>query len=139
MTLLFSAVMRAIYKRQRYSTEELLVSNSRYSAIIADTPTKRSIGLMFRDRLGNSECMLFKFDVPGSYGIWMLNMNFSIDIVWLDENKMVVDLVENAAPCRSFFRCKTYTPKGKAAYVVEFASGAIGKENIAKGSFMAFR
>ena len=131
--------MRAIYKRQRYSTEELRVLGSRYRAIIADTPTKRSIGLMFRDKLESSECMLFKFDGSGSYGIWMLNMNFSIDIVWLDENKKVVDLVEDAVPCTSFFRCKTYTPKRKAAYVVEFASGTIGKEGIAKGSLMVFK
>ena len=131
--------MRAIYRRQRYSTEELRVSGSSYRAIVADTPMKRSIGLMFRDRIESSECMLFKFDGPGSYGIWMLNMNFSIDIVWLDGNKRVVDLVENAHPCASFFRCKTYEPKGKASYVVEFASGTVRKEGIAKGSLIAFR
>ena len=131
--------MRALYRRQRYSTEELRVGDSRYRAIIADTPTKRSIGLMFRDGLSISECMLFKFDGAGNYGIWMLNMGFSIDIVWLDGNKRVVDFVENAAPCRSFFGCRTYMPRGKATYVVEFVSGAVGKERITKGSVMVFR
>ena len=131
--------MKAIYRRQKYSTEELHIGKSAYSAIIADSPTKRSIGLMFRHELESRECMLFKFDTAGRYGIWMLNMNFSIDIVWLGSDKKVVDFVENAAPCRSFFKCRTYTPNGKAAYVVEFVSGTIGKERIAKGSVMVFK
>ncbi|MEM3841169.1 MAG: DUF192 domain-containing protein [Candidatus Micrarchaeaceae archaeon] len=127
-----------LYKRQKYSTSQLVVNGSTYTAILADTSVKRSIGLMFRNSLGEKECMLFKFPRMGRHEIWMLNMNFPIDILWLGGDKRVVFKVENAEPCKSFFRCRVYSPEEEAHYVVEFPSGTIKKEKIREGDEVSF-
>ena len=136
--MLFSTILRFFYRRQKYSVCSLTINGSAYNALISDSSMKRSIGLMFRESIGSDECMLFKFDRDSRYGIWMLNMNFSIDVVWLDRNRCVVDFVEGAEPCGSIFRCKTYTPREDSLYVVEFPKGTVKKENLRKGDRFSF-
>ena len=44
--------------------------------------------------------MLFVFDKPGnSQDMWMLNMQFSIDIIWFDVNGNVTHIEKNVPPC----------------------------------------
>lgn len=60
--------------------------------------------------------MLFVFPQVGIYSFWMKDMNFPLDIVWIDENNTVVDRVINALP-ESY--PKTFTPHASAARVLE--------------------
>ena len=96
---------------------------------VADYFLKKIKGLMFRSSLSKDSGMLFVFDQEGYHSIWMLGMRFSIDIIWIDERKKVVDFVENARP--SF---NTYIPKEKARYVLEVNSGFVKKNKIKIGS-----
>ncbi|MGC8652264.1 MAG: DUF192 domain-containing protein [Candidatus Micrarchaeia archaeon] len=123
-------------KDYRHATISL--SGHSYKAILADTPSKRAIGLMFRRSIGSSECMLFIFPRERRYGIWMHNMLFPIDILWLDSDMRVVDMKENAKRC-ALFDCVTYTPKRAAKYVLEFNAGTIEKARIKLGTKAATR
>ena len=40
---------------------------------VADTAEKRTKGLMFREKLGKNDGMLFYFDEPGYHSMWMMN------------------------------------------------------------------
>jgi len=60
--------------------EELAVVEVR----IADTVEKRYTGLSNTDALGADEGMLFIHDSEGQYSYVMRNMDFSIDIVFID-------------------------------------------------------
>ena len=99
---------------------------------------KKMIGLMYRDSLGKDEGLLFTITDPGviSATITMMNMKFSIDIVWLDSKKRVIDIAENAKPSNSIF--DSYKPTSNAKYVLELKAGEVKRFGIKKKDLMKF-
>jgi len=57
---------------------------------LADTPEKRAQGLSGKKELNHDRGILFVFDKSDAYSFWMKDMNFPIDIIWLDEAKKVI-------------------------------------------------
>ncbi|MCL4411683.1 DUF192 domain-containing protein [Candidatus Marsarchaeota archaeon] len=127
-----------IQRRQRYRTASISIGGARLRALIADTMLKRMIGLMYMDELAPNSCMLFTFDSDGKPGIWMRNMRFPIDILWLDSQKRVIDMFENARPCRGL-TCKTMYPSRQARYVVETNLGFVKRRKLKIGAKASFR
>ena len=87
---------------------------------LADTPETRSRGLSGRSELSFDEGMLFVFPEDGAYGFWMKDMQIPIDIIWMSQAGVVVDMALNVSPDTypaSFF------PKTPARYVLEVAAG----------------
>jgi uncharacterized protein len=119
---------------QKYRRTFIHVNNRRFIAIIADSSIKRMIGLMFRKGLGMNQCMLFMFPNEGLHSIWMHNMLFAIDAVWIDKRLSVVDVKKEIKPCNSFYNCATYSPKKESKYIIEFRSGTAKRYGIRIGS-----
>lgn len=107
-----------------------------FSAQVASTDEKRNKGLSGRPGLGAEEAMLFVFDSDSKWSIWMKDMHFPIDIVWLDKNKQVVYIVKNAPP--DSYPGQTFVPAEDARYVLEFVAGTVEKKNIVVGSGVSF-
>lgn len=61
----------------------------------ADTEVQRQKGLSFRDSLPQDRAMLFTFEMPSRQCMWMRDMKFPIDIMWLDEQKKVLKIENN--------------------------------------------
>jgi hypothetical protein len=97
----------------------------------------RAMGLMFRPSLPEDRGMLFIFERPDFYGIWMKNCRFPIDIVWLDEERRVVHVSERTPPCTAD-PCPVYEPLRKAVYVVELNAGVAKAEKAVVGSAFSF-
>lgn len=87
---------------------------------VADTPLTREKGLGGRGGLAGDEGMLFVFLEDGKYAFWMKDMRFSIDILWLSAEGVIVDMRENVSP-------ETYPslfePQALARYVLELPAG----------------
>ena len=91
---------------------------------VADTDAKRQQGLMFREKLSQNAGMLLLFDKSYPWGIWMKNMHFPIDIIWLNAKKQVVDFKDSVPPCpRQEINCPSYVPKDAAIAVIELQAG----------------
>lgn len=114
-----------LYKILKFKTKQLTIDKKIITVFIADSSFKKMLGLMHRKSLGKNEGMLFIFGRSSKYGIWMLNMNFNIDILWLDGNFKITDILKNAKPCKSMLHCKTYYPKNSSKYVLEVNSGFV--------------
>ena len=115
------------------------VDNVPLEVQIADTEPRRVRGLMFQDQLPYDQGMIFVFDGPGNYSLWMLNMQFSLDMIWFDKNGKVVHIEEDVPPCKSALEiatCQSIIPEGEAVYVLEVTSGFIEKNNITKDSIL---
>jgi uncharacterized membrane protein (UPF0127 family) len=97
----------------------------------------RAMGLMFRPSLPMDRGMLFRFETSDFHGIWMKNCRFPIDIVWLDEDRKVVDVKEGAPPCRKD-PCPVYQPMQRASWVVEINSGQARREKVVRGAAVSF-
>jgi len=117
----------------KYKHASVYVGSKAIDVLVADSLPKLMLGLMHMDSLGKSDGMLFIFGREARHRIWMLNMLFPIDIIWLSKQLIVVDIVEDAKPCSSIFRCKTYLPGEKALYVLELKAHMAKRLGIHKG------
>ena len=105
---------------------------------IADSDTLRVRGLMFQNELPHSEGMLFVFDQPGIRPMWMLNMQFTLDIIWFDENLHVTAIEKNVPPCLTTIEVVTCRENGvsgdNAKYVLEVTAGFVDEFGITENS-----
>ncbi len=104
-------------------------------ADIADDVAERKQGLSGRAGLGEDEGMLFVFQDDGAHGFWMNEMLISVDMIWLDSDKRVVFIIENASP-ESY--PKTFKPSTSSRYVLEVPAGWAKRHNVATGTVASF-
>lgn len=109
-------------------------------AEIADTPQKRSTGLMYRDHLKKDHGMLFIFDQPQAWTFWMKNTKIALDLVWMDAKKRVIHIEHNVPICtRTDDSCPQYRSNSDdAMFVLEIAGGTLDGYKIEKGSKLQF-
>jgi uncharacterized membrane protein (UPF0127 family) len=107
----------------------LASSERRFNVEYAKTPLQRELGLSDRPCFPDDAALLFLFPGDDKYGIWMKDMNFPIDVVWLDKDKKVVTIEKNMPPASY---PKIYYPSGEARYVLEFNAGTADKLNVQK-------
>jgi len=101
---------------------------------IANTEPARTRGLMFQEELPFDKGMIFIFGEEQVIPMWMLNMQFPLDVIWFDSKGDVVHIEKNAAPCKSAIETMTCTFQNaenkKAQYVLEVTAGFVDKFNI---------
>lgn len=105
------------------------------SARVADTDATRMKGLSGTSSLGESGGMLFVFDTPGRWGMWMKDMKYNLDIVWMDSNKKIVYIVRDIAP-ETY--PKVFLPDTDAQYVLELPAGFTEKNRVSLGEVVGF-
>lgn len=65
---------------------------------IADTDPARLKGLMGRENIPQNTGMLFDFEEPGDYSMWMKDTLVPLDMVFLNNNSKVIALAPNRKP-----------------------------------------
>jgi uncharacterized membrane protein (UPF0127 family) len=120
---------------ERSSRVPLALGKGHYSVRVVSNEVAREKGLSGTEQLAEDKGMLFVFDTDDHWGIWMKDMNYPIDILWLDQSKTVIDMVANATP-ESY--PTIFKPKQPARYVLELASGSAARAAIAVGSRATF-
>jgi uncharacterized membrane protein (UPF0127 family) len=101
-----------------------------YQVILADTEELRVKGLSNRNELEKNKIMLFVFEKKDFVGIWMKDMLFNIDIVYVDENWTVINYFDDIAPSTY---PSIYYSLSPAKYVIEMNSGERIRSGIDKG------
>jgi uncharacterized membrane protein (UPF0127 family) len=119
---------RPYFENQRSVSAEL--SGAALNLELATTSAALTKGLSGRLALPPAGGMLFIFSSSDFYGIWMKEMNFSIDIVWLDENFVVADLLPAASP-DSY--PQIFYPRAKSRFVIELPANFSAKNHIKIG------
>jgi len=117
-----------------YKKGQINISNKILSVNIADDECKMTLGLSGNEDL-NNDGMLFIFEKEGNYGFWMKDMNFSLDILWIDDNFQIIGIEKNLLPSTY---PKSYGAKYLARYVLELSSGYCEKNNIKVGDKIIF-
>jgi len=106
---------------------------------VADTPPLRTRGLMFQDPLPLDEGMLFVFDTPARHSLWMMNMQFALDMMWFDADGLLVHAELGVAPCQSALEaatCVSIAPPVEAVYVLEATAGFAEAHGVGPGSLL---
>ncbi len=119
---------------------------------IASTSEKQERGLsgksklmeFIKDQKIRTEGMLFVFDKAQTLNFWMKDMNFDLDMVWLDKNLKIVHITKNAL-ASSYNRqnpaSSTIFTNGDrlAKYVLEINSGASQRLNLKVGDTLTIQ
>ena len=113
-------------------------SGRQLEAEVADTPEKQLFGLAFRDGLPAGWAMLYIFETADYHRIGTKGYKVAVDLVWADEARRVVHVLENAQPCKED-PCPSYgPPPEKARYVLQAAAGIVREENVGPGIELKF-
>lgn len=127
-------------------------SGADITLLVADTDEMRVRGLGEREALPKDVGMLFVFPESARHEFWMKGMQFSLDIVWLEETTpsqspllkrgrgkktlLVVDVKEDIATSTY---PDSFTPLGKARYVLEINAGVVRETGIRVGEALVLR
>ncbi len=101
-------------------------------ASIADTPAERAQGLSDTPYIPAGIAKLFIFETSEQWSFWMKDMQYPIDIFWLDEQAHVVHVVESADPAS--YPDSSFKPPVPARYVIETKAGFAAENNIRVGA-----
>jgi uncharacterized protein len=126
--LFFSSVNQVTYKTAQIGIETFKLE-------LADTDAKRVKGLSERDSLPAGQGMLFDFKQDGNWQIWMVQMRFPLDIVWLDASKRIIHIKQNAKPADFPEKYKAPQP---SRYVIEVNSGEFERLGLTLGDYVSF-
>jgi uncharacterized protein len=100
-----------------------------FKAEIADTPEKRSRGLMFRDSMPEDHGMLFDFGEPRPVSMWMKDTKISLDMIFADTSGRVVAVAESTVP----FSTDTITVDAPVKAVFEVNAGTARRIGLKPG------
>jgi len=91
------------------------------TAVVSEEATKK--GLSNREMLPKGTGLLFIYGDLALHSMWMPDMKFPLDIVWLDEQFCVAHITYAAQPCESLNNCPTYSSKYRVLYAIEVNAG----------------
>ena len=130
----FSFAEEIIYSHATVKTSE----GKEIPVEVADTVKKRSLGLGKRASLKKGWGMLFVFDKRKLHRFWMKDMHFPLDIIWLD-NHRIVHIIHNAKPVNSKDDPEVMTSPVPINFVLEIAAGQASKLKLKEGQQINFK
>ena len=97
---------------------------------VADTPSARSFGLMYRREMDEDAGMFFIFDDMQVRSFWMKNTVLPLDIIFIDDRLEIVGIVPDAEP----FTTTPRTVGLPSQYVLEVNAGWSARHGVTAGS-----
>jgi uncharacterized membrane protein (UPF0127 family) len=114
---------------QRFPTVTLTAGMHVIKAEVAANDAERQQGLMFREKMGSNEGMVFLFDRPAEVCMWMKNTLIPLSVAFLDEKGKIIN-IEDMQPQTTDSHC-TRKP---ARYALEMNLGWFRQKNIKPGT-----
>ena len=104
------------------------VAGHSLKAEVVSTPDQRARGLMFREKLGKNDGMLFIFDEPGYHSMWMMNTLIPLSVAFLDAEGRILN-IEDMQPKT----LESHGAQGPARYAIETNIGWFAERRIKAG------
>ena len=117
------------------SYKKLQIGSRTYKLQVADTPSARSAGLSGRTGMDSDQGMLFAFDRPANQCMWMKDMHFALDIIWLSSDKRIQHIELGVSPDTY---PQQFCPKVESQYVIEFNAGEAANAGLLEDQQLSF-
>jgi len=133
--LMFLSLEAPGYASQNYDTTVLTVTSEQgetvtsVTAKIADRPLLRYLGLSGTDRLDTGTGMWFVYSAPDTRAFVMREMNYPIDIVFVDETRRITRI--HSAPLADTTPLTRY--RGWGQWVLEVPYGWASRRDVRPG------
>jgi len=122
------------YSREIFFLDENGTKISSIMAAVVDTDEERNQGLMDVWQMPENNGMLFIFDYEAPLSFWMANTPLSLDIIFLNKEKEIVNIHSNTPPLSE----RQFESKGNAMYVIEVNAGYCLRYDIREGLKVEF-
>lgn len=120
------------------SSPKATIAKQTFNITLAKTPQEKMKGLSNKKSLSKNDGMLFIFEKKGKYSFWMKDTFIPLDIIYIDNNK-IVDIFKNLPPqAGKTGTLPVYTPKNDASYVLEINGGLSEKNKFKVGDIVKF-
>jgi uncharacterized protein len=104
------------------------------SVEVARTPLERQQGLSGRPSLDRDSGMLILFDFLDQHRIWMKEMRFSIDLIWIAGGVVIDTHKDLPVPTPGVTMLPTFNPRPQALMVLEVPAGIVDEFGIIPGN-----
>ena len=122
--------------KTRSKTPTATIHNHTFKLELAKTQKEKEIGLSAKKTLEKDFGMLFPFEKPSYYSFWMKSMKFPIDIIFIN-NDRIVTIYKNVSPPKNPSEgLQTFAPKEPADTVLEINAGLSEKYNFKEGDIV---
>jgi uncharacterized protein len=117
----------------RQSKPFVKINGRTFSVDVAKNESQKEKGLSIYNKLPVEKGMIFSFNDYGSHPFWMKGMKFSIDIIYIQNNK-IVDIFQNLPFPKNEFEVPVIVrSSANSNYVFEINAGLSKKYNFKKG------
>ncbi len=110
--------------------------------VVAETavrPEQLAQGLMYRESLAEDRGMIFFHNAESFYPYWMKNCKISLDMIWMDKDRRIVEIAPKVPPCPPDTEtCPSYGGHEMAMFVLELGAGQAAKHGLRKGQVIEF-
>jgi uncharacterized membrane protein (UPF0127 family) len=111
-----------------FKATRVKVGGHTLNAQIAATEPQRMQGLMFREKLGHDDAMVFIFDEPGYQSMWMKNTLIPLSVAFIDGEGRILNILDMEPQTLD-----THTSAGPALYAIETNRGWFEEKKIKPG------
>lgn len=109
------------------------INGHTFALEVAQSEKEKELGLSNRDSLPQDRGMLFVFEQPSYATFWMKDMRFPIDIIFINQDR-IVSIIENAPiPASKRAGLPLYRPENPSDKALEINAGLSKKYNFKKG------
>ncbi|MBC8259680.1 MAG: DUF192 domain-containing protein [SAR324 cluster bacterium] len=116
----------------------ITAADKEISVEVADTVEKRSLGLGKRQGLKKGWGMLFIFENKKLQSFWMKDMQFPLDIIWLDDYK-IIHILQNVQPVAPGEKPPILKPSVPANFVLELNAGRAAELKLQLGQRLKYK
>lgn len=113
----------------------VVLAGERFTVRVADDEIERERGLSGTVGLGKRQGMLFVFDKPGKPCLWMKDMNYAIDMLWLYDNGKIAHIEQRVKPSTY---PNSFCPLQEVSRVLEVPAGTVSELGLANGDTVSF-
>jgi uncharacterized membrane protein (UPF0127 family) len=100
---------------------------------VAEGETMVQRGLMFRTQMPEGDGMFFKLDGHYVHAFWMRNTCIPLDMLFVDDDGLIVGIVENVPTLNDEERRVTCASR----YVLEVNAGWVKRHGVKPGQYMS--
>lgn len=137
--LFFSGIIVYQINKTPQLKSKVTIDNHTFAVEIATTSAQQQKGLSGRDALPQNQGMLFIFKNPDRYPFWMHQMKFPLDMIYINNNKIVTIFQNVPVPKDpNDPNIPVYAPDSSADKVLEINAGLSKKYDFKKGDIVTF-
>ena len=126
---------------QRDDSKTIIVTfpnGTQIEAEVADTPEKLLFGLAFQEALPSNGGMIYIIESTGHHRVTTKAYRFPVDMIWVDESRHIVSVMENVQPCQEGTCPWHGSTSDDVRYLIQTEAGFIQRQALTVGGELKY-